>query len=135
MVTAALAQQPRIDRLSPAEGPIGGGTMVTLSGTGFNGATLTLDGAPLVPETQSDDAITLRMPPHANGYAILGVTNASGSAYARFFVIPPRLDQIRPGDITTIAGIGDYGGEYGPAREAELRTAWGVGYGPDGLLY
>jgi|GEM_PF-2086848 len=132
---AAFAQQPRIDAISPPRGPIAGGAIVTISGANLAGTTVMLDRASVVPLSQTDAQLTLRMPAHANGYAIIGASNADGVAYARFFYVPPRLDELQPGEITTIAGIGDYGGEYGPAREAELRSPWGVAYGRDGLLY
>lgn len=106
-----------------------------MRGANLADAVVLLDRASITPLSRSDAQLTLRMPAHANGYSIIEASNASGAAFARFFFIPPRLNELRPGDITTIAGIGDYGGEYGPAREAELRLPWGVGYGPDGLLY
>ncbi len=49
-----------------------------------------------------------------------------------------RIRRIGPnGVITTIAGTGayDYGGDGGPATEAEMAYPWGVAVGVDGLLH
>ncbi len=106
---AALAQQPRIDSVSPAQGPIAGGTIVTISGASFTGATLALDRAPITPLSQSDSEIRLQMPRHDNGYALVRI----GGAVAEFLYLPPRLEELPPAYITTVAGIGGVSVDFG----------------------
>lgn len=43
IMDSALAQTLRIDSVSPAQGPIAGGTIVTISGANFTGAAVRLD--------------------------------------------------------------------------------------------
>ncbi len=128
---AAFAQQPRVDSIMPSQGPIAGGTIVTISGANFTGAAVTLDGSMITPQARSDSTITLAMPAHDNGYAIVSV----GGAYARFLYVPPRLQDLPAGYITTVAGIGAYGGEYGPATSAWFSLIWGMAFDPSGRLY
>jgi sugar lactone lactonase YvrE len=127
---AAFAQQPRIETLSPAQGPIAGGTIVSVRGANFTGASVALDRTPLAPLTQTDTQITVRMPPHDNGFAILGV----GGARIEFLYVPPRLEEVPAGHITTIAGIGYYQRLLGPATNAALNAS-GLAYDGAGNLY
>lgn len=90
-----------------------------------------LDRTAISPLSLADSVITLRMPAHDNGYAIINV----GGACVRFLYLPPRLQDIPPGFITTVAGIGSYGGEYGPATSAWFPLAWGMALDRAGLLY
>src|SRR5436190_1303425 len=133
---AALAQQPRIDSLSPSQGPIAGGTLVSIRGANFAGASITLDRRTIAPISQTDSEVLLPMPPHANGYAIVGVTaGANNTTYARFLYLAPRLQDLPPGFITTVAGIGSYGGEYGPATSTSFPLSLGMAIDPAGQLY
>ena len=58
---------PNITLLSPSQGPTGGGTAVTITGTGFTGATsVTFDGiAATSLVVVSDTSITVVSPAHA----------------------------------------------------------------------
>lgn len=116
----AFAQPPRIDRISPGEGPIAGTTIVTVSGANFSGASIAVDRQPVAPLSRSDAELRLQMPSHDNGYALIAVTSQSGTAYGRFLYVPPPLATLAPGAITTVAGVGAYAGEYGPATEAMI---------------
>lgn len=106
-----------------------------MRGANFTGAILALDRAPITPLSQSDSEVRLQMPKHDNGYAILSATRAEGSAFGRYLYVPPSLSDLAPGFITTVAGIGQYGGEYGPATEASLRQPWGMTFDASGTLY
>jgi len=76
LCAAAFAQQPRIDSISPSQGPIAGGTIVTIAGAGFTGAAVKLDRGAIAPLSQSDSEIRLQMPQHDNGIAVIRVGNA-----------------------------------------------------------
>lgn len=115
---SAFAQEPRIDSVSPAQGPIAGGTTVTVKGANFPGATVRLDRNPVTPLSQTGSEIRLQMQPHDNGYVVISVDNASGTAYGEFLYVPPRLEEIPPGYITTVAGVGNYVRTFGSANKA-----------------
>lgn len=55
--------------LSPAQGDVEGGTLVTLRGTGLAGASVTVDGMPAEVVSSTDTEIVVRMPAHAAGSA------------------------------------------------------------------
>lgn len=119
---SAFAQQPRIDSISPAQGPIAGGTTITVTGANFSGTTVALDRIALTPLSQSNSAVRLQLPPHDNGYAIVSIRNADGAAYGEFLYVPPRLETLPPGSITTIAGVGRYDHAFGRASEAMIKA-------------
>lgn len=141
---AAGTQLPRVlpirpmatvELVAPSQGPIAGGTLVTITGSGFTNATVLIDGQPVAPIGQSDTAITLRMAAHDNGYVVIAVA-APGSAtvYGRYLYVPPRLEDLPPGHITTVAGIGNFKGDFGPALEATLAPT-SIAIDGDGDLY
>jgi sugar lactone lactonase YvrE len=132
---AAFAEQPRIDSLSPAQGPIAGGTIVTIAGANFAGAAVKIgrDAATLL--SQTDSEIRLRMPAHDNGYGVISVRSGTGAAYAEFLYLPPRLSEIPPGYITTIAGIGEFTRAYGRAVNATIPSPWALEFDSAGNLY
>lgn len=107
--------------VQPHQGPISGGTVATITGSGLASATVTIDGQPVTPTAQTDSSIALTMPPHDNGYVVIAVRGGDGTtAYHRFLYVPPRLDEIPAGAITTVAGVGTFKGDFGPALEANL---------------
>jgi sugar lactone lactonase YvrE len=120
--------------VSPAQGPIAGGTTVTIAGANLGGAMVKLDRELLAPLSQSDGEIRLQMPAHDNGYVVLSAATAAGTAYARFLYIPPPFAELPPGTITTIAGVGRYKGEFGPAIEAMI-DAKNIAFDARGNLY
>ncbi len=114
-----VAEPTQAFAISPSEGPIAGGTDVVVSGAGFTGATVRIDGQAVTPLAQSDTSIRLRMAAHDGGYVIVAVRSATGeTSYAKYLYVPPRLDAIPPGYITTVAGIGGFKGDFGPALDA-----------------
>jgi hypothetical protein len=73
---------PVITTLSPDQGPTSGGTVVTISGSGFTGVTsVTFGGTPATSFTlNSDSQITATAPAHAAGTAQVVVTTPSGTS-------------------------------------------------------
>lgn len=108
---------------------------MSINGANLAGAAVKLDRAPITPLSQSDAEIRLQMPAHANGYAILGLTAGANTAYARYLYVAPRLQDLPPGFITTVAGMGAYGGEYGPATAASFPLSLGMAIDQAGQLY
>ncbi|MBI3401509.1 MAG: IPT/TIG domain-containing protein [Acidobacteria bacterium] len=106
---------PQIASITPSQGPIAGGNDVVVSGAGFTGATVRIDDQPVTPISQSDSSIRLRMSAHDNGYVVIAVRSATGdTSYTKYLYVPPRLDEIPPGYITTVAGVGGFKGDFGP---------------------
>ncbi|MBF6150246.1 IPT/TIG domain-containing protein [Nocardia nova] len=107
---------PTLVSISPASGPVSGGTTVTLTGTGFTGATAVFFG--ILPATSftinSDTQITAVAPPGL-GTAPVTVTTAAGTSNAVGFtyVLAPILLFLIPtvgpqtgGTTVTITGVG-----------------------------
>jgi sugar lactone lactonase YvrE len=126
---------PQIASITPSQGPIAGGTDVVVSGAGFTGATVRIDDQPVAPLSQSDTSIRLRMSAHDNGYVVIAVRSAAGdTSYTKYLYVPPRLDEIPPGYITTVAGVGGFKGDFGPALAAYVLPR-NLVFDPRGNLY
>ena len=131
----ASAQQPRIDSVFPAEGPVAGGTTVVVRGANFQEATITVDKGIVASAAISPTEIRFTTPPHDNGIVSIRAANAAGAAHAEFLYVPPRLEELAPGYITTVAGIGAWSGFYRRATEAELQPQGNLAFDKEGNLY
>ncbi|MEU5853548.1 IPT/TIG domain-containing protein, partial [Saccharopolyspora shandongensis] len=80
---------PAIASIQPTIGPTSGGTAVTITGTGFAGATaVTFGGTPAANFTvNSSTQITATTPPHAAGPAQVVVTTPAGSSTSSAFFL------------------------------------------------
>ena len=114
---------PSVTAVSPAAGPIAGGTVVTISGTGFadsiatTGVTFAGNNATSY-TINSDTSITATSPAHAAGVADVVVTNETGSsstssaddfsyeALPSVTGISPAAGTTNGGDVVTISGTG-----------------------------
>ncbi|MGI5152199.1 IPT/TIG domain-containing protein [Plantactinospora sp. CA-294935] len=117
--------------LDPTSGPTSGGTTVTITGTGFTGATgVTFDGVPGTDFTvnPAGTTITVVTPPNAAGPAEVALTFPAGTAEdGTFTYIGPTITAVSPpagpstgGTRVTITGTGlggatgvDFGGTPG----------------------
>lgn len=120
----ASTSLPTITAIEPASGPAGGGTAVTLSGTGFLGATAVRSG-----ETEassftvaSSTSITALAPPDVGvfnsgstssrsgvGVTVTVTTPAGTSArvsYTYLFGLEPESGPTEGGTVVTISGVG-----------------------------
>ncbi len=107
---------PSVSSLSPKRGPIGGGTSVTITGTGLSGATevafgetatgFTVNGATSItavaPAYDAADTVTVKV-------TTPGGTSAAGTATRFTYVLPPKITSFTPlsgtvGSTVTIAG-------------------------------
>ena len=120
---ALVAQTPSISTVNPSQGPIAGGTVVTITGANFLGATLTVDQVLVTPQVISATAISFTSPAHDNGIASINLTTTAGSVHGQFLYLPPALSDLPAGYVTTVAGIGLYSGFYGPATQAEINCS------------
>jgi hypothetical protein len=110
---------PAISSLVPNTGPVAGGTVVTVTGTGFTGATgVTFDGAPGTSFTvDSDTQITVTTPAGTAGAADVVVASPNGDSTPGSFLYAaaagPTIASIAPdagstagGTSVTITGVG-----------------------------
>ncbi|GAB6900663.1 beta strand repeat-containing protein [Kineosporia succinea] len=119
---------PLVAAVAPDSGPTDGGTAVTVTGSGLENGTVTLDGVAVTPESVTDASIVLRTPAHAAGPVTIGVSTAGGRADSTFtYVEPPSgpvLTGVDPasgpvagGNSVTLTGLG-FGGatqvRFGP---------------------
>ncbi len=105
---------PALTSLTPVIGPKAGGTVVTLTGTGFTGATsVTFDGTAasgLI--VSSDTTIICVTPAHAGALvdvAVVGVTTSTLPAAFTFLSVlhvSPRTGTVAGGTAVTITGFG-----------------------------
>ncbi|HVX07592.1 IPT/TIG domain-containing protein [Humibacter sp.] len=113
----AYVAAPTIQSLTPTEGPTAGGTSVTITGTGFTGASAVDFGGTPAASFTVDDAthITATTPAHSAGAVDVTVTTVGGtSGPGQFtFVAPAAIESIDPnhgpetgGTTVTITGTG-----------------------------
>ncbi len=101
--TAEAAPAPTVTGVSPASGPLAGGTAITITGTGFlAGATVDLGGvAATAVVVVSATSITATSAAHAPGAVIVTVTNTDGqggtlSGGFTYLGPPPTLTSVAP---------------------------------------
>ncbi len=109
---------PTVTSVSPASGPLAGGTTVTVTGTGFTGATgVTFAGVAATNVTvASDTSITATLPAGTAGTASLlvttpGATNVANTLYTYFAVpgvtlVSPASGPLAGATAITITGTG-----------------------------
>jgi hypothetical protein len=109
---------PAVTGISPASGPVTGGTAVTITGAGFTGATSVHFGTANAAMTvNSDTQITATSPPGARpgvvGVTVTGPAGTSTSSAANQFTYLPAVTGVSPnrgfttgGDSVTITGAG-----------------------------
>ncbi|NXY93062.1 IPT/TIG domain-containing protein [Streptomyces sp. BR123] len=104
----AAAQVPVVTDIAPNNGPTSGGTSVTLTGTGFTGATaVRFAGVPATSFTvNSATQITAVTPAGSAGAAAVTVTTPNGTSApgAFFYVAPPVLNSAGPAQGPTAGG-------------------------------
>ncbi|MBB5642526.1 IPT/TIG domain-containing protein [Cryobacterium roopkundense] len=84
---------PVATSLTPNTGPVTGGTVVTITGTGFTGATAVTIGGVSVPFTfVNDTTITFTTPAHAAGLVPVVVTTPGGASAPLDFTFTPVTD-------------------------------------------
>lgn len=77
-----FVEMPTISDIEPATGSTAGGTSITVTGTGFvpAGLTVTIGGQPCVVTQSTSTSITCTAPPGTSGTADIEVTNSDGGS-------------------------------------------------------
>lgn len=102
-VTVANIAQISVSGIAPASGSTSGGSVVTITGTGFqNGAIVTFDGTPGAgTSVLSDTMLTVLAPAHAAGLVPVVVTNSDGGTATvnagYFYGTVSPVPAVRPG--------------------------------------
>jgi len=94
---------PTLTAVSPAQGPVAGGTQLTLTGTNFvSGATVRVGGTAATQVTVvSSTSITCLAPAHTAGVVDVSVTTSGGTATledAFTYIAAPTLTSVAPGN-------------------------------------
>jgi hypothetical protein len=100
---------PSANGVSPSSGPAAGGTVVTVSGTGFTpGTTVTLDGTPVTTvAVSSPTSLSFTTPAHAAGTVGIVVATLGGTAtIASAFTFTPAATPTYTGAGPTLATTG-----------------------------
>jgi hypothetical protein len=115
---------PTVSGISPATGPVAGGTSVTITGTGFTGTTAVQFGTADAPgfTVDSDTQITVPSPESAGGVVDVTVTNPGGTSatssadqFTYYYPVPtvsgisPATGPVIGGTTVTITGTGFVG--------------------------
>lgn len=99
---------PVVTEVTPASGPVAGGTSVTLTGRGFTGTTEVWVGTTLVQhDLISDTVIHLSTPPGVAGSAPIVVTGPGGSSTGTppfVYAAKPAIEKIAPAKVSTKGG-------------------------------
>jgi hypothetical protein len=108
--TYVAVQLPVVTAVVPSSGPTSGGTSVTLTGTGFNGATaVTFAGIPATSfSVNSATQITAVTPAGSAGAAVVTVTSPGGTSAPDaffFYAAPPVLNSAVPAQGPTAGGV------------------------------
>jgi len=113
--TYTYVPRPVISAVTPSQGPVAGGTTVTITGSHFSTATRVVFGDVSVPFTVvSDSAITLTTPAHARGVVVPEVVTVGGNAWGGSFEYmgPPVITSVSPssgsvlgGTVVTVSGL------------------------------
>ncbi len=135
------AAAPVIVALNPSQGPVAGGTVVTITGSGFAPDTAVRFNriAAVNVRVLSDSELQLTTPPLGEGpfataLAAVRVSSASEETFSEFLYVSPTVAEIGPGDVTTIAGVGNFVGEGRLATQA-IVEAQGTAVDAEGNLY
>ncbi len=98
-----------VAKVDPAEGPVGGGTPITITGTGFLGKTTVLvGGKPAIGvQVVADDEIIAVTPPGVFGSQPVHVINERGAAVLKkgfFYTDAPKVWTVQPAAGPTVGG-------------------------------
>ncbi len=113
---------PEISSVTPSEIGTAGGERVTIQGRNFAPESIVVIDGQIVSDVlvQSTSTLVFSAPSLSSGLKTLTVLNRGGIAQSSIDVPPPSLGELLPGHITTVAGGGDFTGDGGPARDANL---------------
>ncbi len=78
-----VAGGPAVTQVLPASGPMAGGNTITVLGSGFSNATVSIDGVSAAIISRTTEMISVRAPAHGAGPANIAVRNSDGLSVTR----------------------------------------------------
>lgn len=95
---------PKIEKIEPSEGPVEGGTEITITGKNFKQGLVVLIGGKTAQNVNvlGDTKITAKTPPHTAGYKEVKVINPDGAEATLkdgFYYKPPRTKPEAPANL------------------------------------
>ncbi len=134
---------PVVSSVSPANGPSGGGTQITITGANLTGAeSVTVGGSDATSVTvKGPTSVTATTPAGTSGFADVIVTTATGSSGARgsdgflyeaagaYHPLAPK----RVADTRTDSGLADSGQAPGPGQTLDVQVAGANGVPSSGV--
>ena len=121
---ATTLPAPTVTSVSPSSGPVGGGTAVTITGTGFHpGTTVRLDGLLATAVGGSPTTLDVTTPAHAAGPVAVAVSNPDGQTA----ILAAGYTYAAPSAAPTIASVTP---NSGPTAGGTAVTVNGTGFGP-----
>ena len=121
--TYTYAAAPSVTGLTPSVGPVAGGTQVTITGTGFTGATsVSFGGSTVTPTVTSDTSLTVATPAHAAGTVDVTVTGPLGVSATS---VDTEFRFVEPGSAPVLSTITP---DRGPAAGGGTVRLTGIGF-------
>ena len=114
------------------------GGMVTVRGRNFAPETGVVVAGVRMDEVTILDTQTLKLevpPGLPSGRMLMTVANRGGLAQARLLIQPPDLDELQPGEITTVSGGRPFFEDGGVAEREPLRGPSALAIHPDGDVF
>lgn len=123
-VPASGADAPQITGILPGGGPVSGGTPVTVTGSGFYGATTVMFGEKTATSLKvlNDSVLTVVAPPHSTGSVPVSVTSDAGTGSTS---VPPLLYSYEESPLPRLSGISP---ASGPCDRSVTVTLTGSGF-------
>jgi sugar lactone lactonase YvrE len=114
-----------------------GGDRVTIRGRNIAPEAIVVIGGVPIPQIDFVDTteISFVLPPLPSGRQTLTVQHRGGLAQIPLNVLPPRPDDLLPGQVTTVAGGTSDVGDGSVATAAQLRSPLGLAVSPAGDLF
>ena len=127
--------KPEIETINPQVVPSTGLDEITVKGRNFAPETrVFLDGVSVDPEVLDSATLVFSLPPTRSGILTLSVQHRGGLAQASMTFAPLPLEDLSPGEITTIAGGSTFVGDGGSALQAILNSPGQIALNRDGSL-
>ena len=128
---------PDITHIEPDQVGMAGGQEVTLTGRNFAQDSIVVLAGRILKDARVVDTSTIlfRVPAFNSGLKTVTVQNRGGLDQIALDVPPPALQDLQPGDITTVVGGGDFTGDGLIATEANLSTPFHLAIDSKGDLF
>jgi DNA-binding beta-propeller fold protein YncE len=128
---------PAIVAVQPSQVSMRGGEKVIVKGRNFTSESKLLVGRQEISsrKVMNSETIEFTCPAMDVGRANLSVLTRDGIAQAPFLVNAVAVEDLEPGQITTLVGGSNYVGDGGPATSARVGLASGLTMGMDRNLY